>query len=100
MDETIIRNIKLLANEARKFFDFEKVYVFGSYSKGNFREESDIDIAFIVNKISDNHFQLSAKLYELVNKIDCRMEPVILNKNNDKSGFVKNIIENGIGISF
>jgi len=98
MDEGIINKIKLLAHNANEFFDFERVIVFGSYSTGKNTIDSDIDVAFIVNKTYDNHFVLSAKLYELVDKIDYRIEPLIINRYTDQSGFVDSILKNGIEI--
>ena len=32
------------------------VYLYGSYSKGNYTEGSDIDIAVVVDKLNDNFF--------------------------------------------
>jgi uncharacterized protein len=100
MDEEIINKIKLLAKNANELFDFEKVIVFGSYSTGKNKIDSDIDVAFIVNKTYENHFILSAKLFEIVDKIDYRIEPLIVNRHTDKSGFVDNILKNGIEITY
>ena len=33
------------------------LYLYGSYSKGNYTEESDIDIAVVVSKRSENYFE-------------------------------------------
>ncbi len=99
MDNDIINKIKELAEQAKVFFDFEKVIIFGSFSKGNAGKDSDIDVAFFVNEISPNHWQLSAKLFELVNKIDNRIEPIIISEKTDKSGFAKSILETGVLVS-
>lgn len=37
---------------------FAKVYLYGSYSKGNAHAESDIDVAVIVPKLQFFHFSL------------------------------------------
>jgi predicted nucleotidyltransferase len=99
MDKDIIEKIKELAAQARVYFDFEKVIVYGSYSNKTNRTESDIDVAFFVREISPNHWDLSAKLYELVDKIDVRIEPVIISEKDDRSGFARNIIESGFVIA-
>jgi len=96
VDSEIIDKIKELAEQAKFFLDFEKVIVFGSFSKGKANEESDIDVAFFVKEISPSHWQLSAKLFELVDKIDTRIEPIIINEKSDRSGFAKNILEKGV----
>lgn len=33
------------------------LYLYGSYSKGNHTEDSDIDIAFVVERMSDDYFE-------------------------------------------
>jgi predicted nucleotidyltransferase len=96
MDTEIIDKIKQLANQAKLYFEFEKVVVYGSYTKRTNTADSDIDVAFFVKEILPEHWSLSAKLFELVDKIDNRIEPIIINAKTDKSGFAQNILENGV----
>ena len=96
MDSDIINKIKMLADSACKYFSFEQVILYGSYSNNTNRPDSDIDVAFIVNETNPNHWELSAKLYEIIDGIDPRIEPIIINQITDKSGFANNIIKNGI----
>ncbi|MBP6977951.1 MAG: nucleotidyltransferase domain-containing protein [Bacteroidales bacterium] len=37
----------------RKHFDLDKVVLFGSYARGESNENSDIDVAVIVNSLTD-----------------------------------------------
>ena len=39
--------------------------LYGSYAKGNWRKESDIDIAVIVTTIGDDYLEVVAMLYKL-----------------------------------
>lgn len=55
-------------------YDFVKVILFGSYAKGNFNEESDIDIAVIL-KDYNNLIDIQLDLMRLRRKIDSRIEP-------------------------
>lgn len=96
MDKDIIDKIKELAAQAKILFDFEKVVVYGSFSNNTDKTDSDIDVAFFVNEIYPNHWDLSAKLFELVDKIDTRIEPIIINEKSDKSGFAAHILKVGI----
>ena len=98
MDKEINNKIIDLVGKAKVFFEFEAVYLYGSYSDSSFNSVSDIDVAFIVEDISSDHWLLSAKLFELVDKIDNRIEPLILSKKNDPSGFVRKILKNGIKV--
>lgn len=41
------------------------VYLYGSYAKGNQMEESDIDIAVVEDKFSDNYFDDTPVLWNL-----------------------------------
>lgn len=95
MDNEIIDKIVKLANKAQEYFEFEQVVLFGSFANQTNNEDSDIDVAFFVKEILPNHWELSAKLFELVDSIDYRIEPLIVNANTDKSGFSKNILEKG-----
>ena len=45
------------------------LYLYGSYSKGNHREDSDIDIAVVVDHLSDNYFEDTPLLWKLRRKI-------------------------------
>ncbi len=96
MDASIIEKIKTLADRAGAFLKFDKVVLYGSYSDDTNTSISDIDVAFFVSEISPNHWELSAKLFELVDGIDNRIEPIIIKESSDPSGFAHKILERGI----
>lgn len=54
------------------------LYLYGSYSKGNYREDSDIDIAVVVEHLDDNYFEDTSLLWKLRRKISNLIEPVLL----------------------
>ena len=54
------------------------LYLYGSYSKGNYREDSDIDIAVVVEHLDDNYFEDTPLLWKLRRKISNLIEPVLL----------------------
>ncbi len=64
----------LYAEALTQKFSFVKVILFGSYAKGNFHEESDIDIA-VVFKDFNNLIEMQLELMRLRRKIDSRIEP-------------------------
>ena len=99
MDQNkIIDIVKRYAELVKQNYSVNQIYLFGSYAKGNAREESDIDVAVILNKIGDDYLELSTKLFQLRRKIDLRIEPVLLELNNDISGFLNEIQKNGLQI--
>lgn len=79
-------------------FDIDKIILFGSYAKGNPREDSDIDVAVIVKKIKGDYFSTTPVLWKLRRQIDDRIEPVLFETGIDKSGFLTDIINYGIEI--
>ncbi|MBM2814698.1 MAG: nucleotidyltransferase [Ignavibacteria bacterium] len=55
-------------------YDIVKALMFGSYAKGNFNKDSDIDLALIFKKL-DDQFNTQVKLFMLTTKYDTRIEP-------------------------
>ncbi len=82
-------------------FGIRKVYLFGSFAKGNEREESDIDVAIILKNMSD-FFLTQRQLMKLRRKIDLRIEPHPINEKdfNVMNPFAYEIQKTGIEISF
>ena len=76
----------------------EKVYIFGSYAKGTFREDSDIDVAIVVNHLEGDYFEIHPLLWKLRRQIDDRIEPVLIEKEHDDAGFLTEIVRYGIEI--
>jgi len=88
--------LKKYKNLLSKEMKFNKMLLFGSYASGNPREDSDIDVAIIVDKISGDFFSTRPILWRIRREVDDRIEPVLLEESNDYSGFVKEVIKNGI----
>ncbi len=94
--ETVIEKLKKYSELVFTVVMPNKIVLFGSYAKGNWTENSDIDVAIFVDKITDDFLQLSTKLCKLTRNIDYRIEPLLLEENNDKSGFISDINKYGI----
>ncbi len=96
-DEVInkVRNYKKLLKE---HFDLDSVYLFGSYLKGNAKEDSDIDVAIIVNKLQGDYSSTIPVAWKLRSQIDNRIEPMVFEKGRDESGFLEEILNTGIEI--
>lgn len=73
----------------------QKIVLYGSYAKGSWKEESDIDIAVIVDAVDDDFLETEAMLYKLRRNVDDRIEPVLLEEKNDGSGFLNEILKHG-----
>ena len=81
-----------------KHFDLDSVYLFGSFANDTNREDSDIDVAVVVKNISGDYFAVNPLLWQLRRQVDDRIEPILIDSNNDLSGFLDEIKRNGIKI--
>lgn len=71
------------------------LYLFGSYSNGSYTQDSDIDIAVVVSRRSDNYFEDTPLLWKLGRKISYLIEPVLLTEDTDNPLYA-NILKTGI----
>ncbi|MFA5815686.1 MAG: nucleotidyltransferase domain-containing protein [Bacteroidales bacterium] len=94
----VIKELSLYKSLVSRYFDLEKMILFGSYARGTQREHSDIDVAVIVRKIDGDFFATTPILWKLRRDIDTRIEPILFEKDNDPSGFLDEIIRTGIEI--
>jgi predicted nucleotidyltransferase len=92
--EKIIRYKSLLM----QYFQLERVYLFGSYANDTNHENSDIDVAVVVRNISGDYFSVNPLLWKLRRQVDDRIEPILFELDDDKSGFLEEIKRNGIEI--
>jgi uncharacterized protein len=75
MDKADAINIACkFADAVRANYNYSKIYLFGSYAKGNFNDDSDIDIAVIL-KDYNNLIDTQLELMRLRRNIDSRIEP-------------------------
>ena len=95
MDKQIIEIANEYAEKVRKYLPVEMIVLFGSYAEGTAREYSDIDIAVIVDKLPADYLAVSAELFSLVRGINTRIEPVLLCRQHDKSGFLESVLKRG-----
>jgi len=76
----------------------KEVILYGSYAKNNATNNSDIDIAIIIEDLEDDYLDAQTRLFKLRRSVDLRIEPVLIEEFNDRSGFLKEIKETGIEI--
>ena len=87
MDKSNVINIaRKFADAVRNKYDYKHIILFGSYAKGSNRDESDIDIAVVLNDYDDS-IDMQLELMRLRRKIDTRIEPhpfkeIDFNKSN------------------
>jgi predicted nucleotidyltransferase len=75
MDKTdALKIAQEYAHVVKTCFDYKKMILFGSYAKGNFRKDSDIDIAIVFTDYN-NRIDRQFELMKLTRQIDSRIEP-------------------------
>lgn len=67
---------------ASRFKTEPKVYMYGSYSKGYQKPESDIDVAVVVPHVEGDWMDLSTDLWLDVDKVNILIEPVLLEEGH------------------
>ena len=79
----------------RKELSPAAVILYGSYAKGDAREDSDIDVAVIFNVFTGDWLKTSSTLWRLREDISLDIEPILLDNTKDRSGFVKHVYKTG-----
>ena len=92
---------------ARKYVKFlrktipniKKVYLFGSYAKGNTNVDSDIDLAVVFENLSDS-FDMQVQLMKFRRKFDTRIEPHAFRESDfePSNPLTKEILTTGIEV--
>ncbi len=94
-----INKVKAYRLLLKDYFELEKVYLFGSYAKGTFREDSDIDVAIVVSHVEGDYFAVNPLLWKLRRQVDDRIEPFLIEKDFDDADFLGEIQKHGIEIT-
>jgi uncharacterized protein len=81
----------LIADE----FKPKSVILYGSYANGTAHDDSDIDIAVVLEKCDDTFLEKFSRLFEVSHSIDDRIEPILLEEQRDESGFLQQVKDTG-----
>ena len=95
MDKRIVEIARVYARKVKNLMPVSMVILYGSHAKGTAKEYSDIDIAVVVDKLHGDYLKTSAELFSLVRTVNKHIEPVLVCREHDKSGFLKNVLKHG-----
>jgi len=95
MDKKILKIAKRYAEKVRDYMPVDMIILYGSHVKGTATESSDIDIAVVVDKFKGDYLKVSTGLFGLVRDVNIQIEPVLLCRSMDKSGFLESVIRHG-----
>lgn len=90
----LVRKFKTLVSS---HLPVHSVFIFGSYSKGGFTEESDIDVAVVVPKNVVTDFDDITMLWRVGSSVSTYIEPVLLTEG-DNCPLYYDVINTGIEI--
>ncbi len=90
----IARKYKSLVAE---HLPIKALYLYGSYSKGGYTDESDIDIAVVLEQLGDNYFKDASMLWRVGDKVSFLIEPVLLTEDINNPLYY-DIMKTGIAI--
>ena len=93
---TAINIVKEYRKAVIKVFPEAVTYLYGSYAKNLQKKESDIDVAILMPKLSDNYlWEESPILWRLSGDINDLIEPVML-EINENTPLYQEVIKTGI----
>ena len=98
-DREVIEKIVLEYGKlVKNHMDIKNIYLYGSYAKGDYTLDSDIDVAVVSNEFTGDILEDTLMLMKLRREIDYRIEPRPFHANNFNltNPFAKEIINNGI----
>ena len=74
----------------------DRTYLFGSFAKGTPHEYSDIDVAFIVSNWTGGYDDTIVPVWKMCRNFDSRIEPHIIDPEQDYSYFEQEVQRTGI----
>lgn len=101
INEKIRESIRRYIERISEYYKIDAIILFGSYAKGTYNEDSDIDIAIISSDFEDI-IEDGAKLIGLTWKIDTRIEPHPIKKDDYEkvsNPFIKEVVDTGIKVA-
>src|SRR4030042_3185466 len=82
-----INIVKAYRHLLKDYLQFDHVYLFGSYAKDTYKDNSDIDVAIVVDRIEGDYFSINPLLWKLRRQIDDRIEPFLIEKEFYEAAF-------------
>ena len=99
---TPTRNAKKIADEINAFtakvtemLPVKMVVLYGSYAKGTERDDSDIDLAIVVDKLEESWWKVNSRLFLISADMDANIEPNLIVSKDNKNDFLQNILKYG-----
>lgn len=95
MDSKINEKIERYAGLVKEKLNVSMIVLYGSYAKGIEQKDSDIDIAIVVDELNGDFLDVNAGLFSLCRQVDTGIEPKLIVRKNNRSGFLESILKYG-----
>ena len=92
-----IAAVRQYKNLVLDHFGSATIYLYGSYSKGKARPDSDIDVAAVVPEVKDDFLKASAMLWSLTWDVNTLIEPVLIDQSHP-SPLYEDVLRTGVCI--
>ncbi|MBQ6164619.1 MAG: nucleotidyltransferase domain-containing protein [Clostridia bacterium] len=89
---------RIYAESVRAIMAPKAIFLYGSHAKGTATENSDIDIAVVVDSIDTDYLSTVAKLWGLTRSVNDDIEPVLLIESESDNGFLQTVRQTGIAV--
>lgn len=97
MDKTeVIAKLKEYKKLLSRQLNFEALVLFGSYAKGTQHDDSDVDVAIVLDETSEDYFDTRPLAWKISRSVDDRIEPIIIERKHDDSGFLEEVMKTGV----
>ena len=98
IEDIVLKYVKAICEQ----YKVEAIILFGSYAKGTEHEDSDIDIAIVIDEFKDNIIDEEVEFMKMRKKIDYRIEPHIIriqDYKDESTPFIQEVIKTGIKVA-
>lgn len=97
----ILKIVEKYAEQLKENMDVKGVYLFGSFVRGGFDEDSDIDVAAVSDEFNGDLVDDTLKLMKFRRNVDNRIEPhpFLVKDFNENNPLVKELLSNNIKIA-
>ncbi|MCP5102785.1 MAG: hypothetical protein GY950_05385 [bacterium] len=94
--QELFDKVERFAGLAKKELPVKKILLFGAWLEGLAKENHEIEVAVVVDKVEDDYLEVQMKLEQLGYSVDSRIEPILFeSEKQEKVDFLNEVLENG-----
>jgi len=96
----IVETLRLLRDKLNTVLEVKRIILFGSYAKGSYNENSDIDVCVIAEKVKNSAIAM-LKIAPKTAQVDTRIETVVFSEEDflsENFGIIGEIKRTGVEI--